>query len=286
VLSARESPPLGDGYGLLQPPGAQLSGFDGKPILVPTVDRLAGASIISVNLKGWAGPAVWPYTPSDFAREDEGDDLNRYAEPNLVPHLDHAARNALAATYDALFKSKGRATESKDEPPAMSHQRPLALLDVGGSWLSHYPRGLPNGTRVAVHGLNREELSANEEATETCVADLNRDPRLPYADASFDFVTSASAVQYLTRPLEVFAEIHRVLAPGGVAIVAFSNRCFAKKATQLWLRHMDEEVALCSVVLHYFHFSPPGGWANISSADVSPHPSSGDPLWLVTAVKR
>ena len=28
-----------------------------------------------------------------------------------------------------------------------------------------------------------------------------------------------------------------------------------------------------------------GGWAHVSSADVSPHHSRGDPMWLVTAVK-
>ena len=56
-------------------------------------------------------------------------------------------------------------------------------------------------------------------------------------------------------------------------------------ALRLWRNKMDEEVALCSVVRNYFHFGPPGGWQNISSADISPHPSIGDPMWIVTAVK-
>ena len=58
-----------------------------------------------------------------------------------------------------------------------------------------------------------------------------------------------------------------------------------RKATRLWLDHMDEEVALCSVVRYYFYFGPRGGWAHVSSADISPHPSQGDPMWIVTAVK-
>ena len=109
---------------------------------------------------------------------------------------------------------------------------------------------------------------------------------MPYAEGSFDFVTNALSVGYLTRPREAFAELHRVLRPGGLAVVAFTNRVFESKATRLWLSSMDEEVALCAVVRDYFYFGPVGGWREISSADISPHTSRGDPLWIVTAVKR
>ena len=69
------------------------------------------------------------------------------------------------------------------------------------------------------------------------------------------------------------------------AVVSFANRCFEEKATRVWLTNMDEEVALCAVVRNFFYFGPVGGWAHVSSADVSPHHSRGDPMWLVTAVK-
>ncbi len=55
------------------------------------------------------------------------------------------------------------------------------------------------------------------------------DATLPYEDNSFDVVTNAVSVDYLTRPLEVFREMHRVLKPGGQAIMSFSNRCFPTK---------------------------------------------------------
>jgi SAM-dependent methyltransferase len=42
---------------------------------------------------------------------------------------------------------------------------------------------------------------------------------LPYADASFDAVTSADVIYQLERPVEALVEFHRVLKPGGVAIV-------------------------------------------------------------------
>lgn len=37
------------------------------------------------------------------------------------------------------------------------------------------------------------------------------------------------SVDYLTRPLEVFQEMHRCLKPGGLAVMSFSNRCFPTK---------------------------------------------------------
>ena len=43
--------------------------------------------------------------------------------------------------------------------------------------------------------------------------------------------------------------------------------------------------ALCAVVRDFFYFGPAGGWAHVSSADVSPHPTRGDPMWVVTAVR-
>lgn len=59
------------------------------------------------------------------------------------------------------------------------------------------------------------------------------DARLPYEDNSFDVVTNAVSVDYLTRPLEMFREMHRVLKPGGQAIMSFSNRCFPTKGALL-----------------------------------------------------
>jgi ubiquinone/menaquinone biosynthesis C-methylase UbiE len=37
----------------------------------------------------------------------------------------------------------------------------------------------------------------------------------------------------MQQPEKVFAEIYRVLKPGGVCVMAFSNRMFASKAVQV-----------------------------------------------------
>ena len=279
VDEARHAPPFGDSFGLRQPAGMVMPGFGGKPIPVPTVDRLGGASISAFNLHGWSGPEAWPYEPSDFSRLDENDDALKYAAPNLGHHIDAPARAALSETYAVFFDSANPRRIGGSELRAN-----LELLDLASSWTSHYPP-LPNTTRVAVHGLNAFELGANAIAHRRDVLNLNLHPALPYADGSFDFVTMAASVGYLTRPREVFAEMNRVLKPGGVAIVSFTNRVFDEKATSLWLNNMDEEVALSSIVRNYFYFGPVAGWQNVTSADVSPHPTEGDPMWIVTAVK-
>ena len=42
------------------------------------------------------------------------------------------------------------------------------------------------------------------------------------------------SVQYLQYPERVFAEIYRVLKPGGICIISFSSRLFYQKAIQAW----------------------------------------------------
>lgn len=44
----------------------------------------------------------------------------------------------------------------------------------------------------------------------------------------------AVSVQYLQQPERVFAEVARVLKPGGVAVFSFSNRLFYDKAVSAW----------------------------------------------------
>ena len=62
------------------------------------------------------------------------------------------------------------------------------------------------------------------------------EPKLPYEDNSFDVITNAVSVDYLTKSIEVFKEMHRVLKPGGQAIMSFSNRCFPTKGLNIFLR--------------------------------------------------
>lgn len=132
--------------------------------------------------------------------------------------------------------------------------------------------------------MNREELARNPILSDFVVHDLNEDPKLPYPDASFDVVTNAVSVDYLTRPLEVFKEINRVLKPGGLAIMSFSNRCFPTKAISIWTSTGDLDHIW--IVGAYYHYA--GGFEEPQAKDITKKNllgQKGDPMYVVTGRK-
>jgi SAM-dependent methyltransferase len=158
-------------------------------------------------------------------RLDDGDDAGFYDRPRFVQHVDEGFRDRLSRLYaDYLVPGDD-------------------VLDLMGSWVSHLP-DLALG-RVVGHGLNAGELAANDRYDEWFVRDLNADPTIDPPDGSFDAVVCAVSVQYLQYPGAVFAEIARVLRPGGICVVSFSNRMFVRKAVRAWReRDMDGRAAL------------------------------------------
>jgi SAM-dependent methyltransferase len=127
--------------------------------------------------------------------------------------------------------------------------------------------------------MNMVELEANPRLTERIMHDLNLDPRLPFADARFDACLIAVSVQYLIHPVEVFAEIARVLKPGAPCIVSFSNRCFWTKAVAVW-RALDDE-GHGKLVDLYFRLA--GRFDDPEIHDLSPAPGLSDPMFAVMA---
>jgi SAM-dependent methyltransferase len=114
------------------------------------------------------------------------------------------------------------------------------ILDLMASLDSHLPESLAPG-RVVGLGLNSVELEQNQALDARVVHDLNRDPTLPFDDETFDVVLNTVSVEYLTQPVEVFAEVARVLKPGGLHLVVLSNRMFPTKAVKIWSESTDRE---------------------------------------------
>src|SRR5262249_19577232 len=127
--------------------------------------------------------------------------------------------------------------------------------------------------------MNAAELERNPRLTERVVRDLNATPQLPWPDATFDAVVNAVSVQYLTRPVEVFAEVRRVLRPGGVHVVATSHRMFPTKAIAAW--HALEPAERLRLICRYAELA--GGYDEARVLDRSPR--DADPLWIVLASK-
>ncbi len=106
-------------------------------------------------------------------------------------------------------------------------------------------------------------MARNPQLSKFFVRDLNADPdNWALADESFDAVTCCVSVQYYQQPERVFAEVLRVLKPGGVAIFSFSTRMFSTKAIASWRdgtsfsRVQQVKSYFQSVWLHAAYFVP------------------------------
>ena len=119
-------------------------------------------------------------------------------------------------------------------------------------------------------------------ATARVVQDLNTDPRLPFPDASFDAVLNCVSVDYLVRPVDVLAEVARVLRPGGLSVCTFSNRCFPTKAVRGWLSVPEEQRP--GIVADYHRLA--GGFDEPVTEQRLAATWRYDPLWAVWARRR
>ena len=215
------------------------------------------------------------YPPLAFSRLDEDDDASFYETDRLVDHLD---RDALA-TVSRLIGS-------------LAIERRPRILDLMASWDSHLPTDLA-ADRVVGLGLNARELAANTRLDERVVHDLNATPSLPFPPDSFDVVLNTVSVDYMTRPFEVFAEVARVLVPGGLFLVIFSNRMFPRKAIRLWRQSSEPERVL--IVEDYFRASRRFTEPRTYVATGRPRPPDdrhaapgvlGDPVYAIWAERR
>jgi SAM-dependent methyltransferase len=174
-----------------------------------------------------------------FSRLDETADSIFYSRDRFVDHLDATALDKVKTLIDTLVK--------KNSP---------VLLDLMASWDSHLPQDL-KPSKVVGLGLNKNELAENESLTEWIIHDLNENPTLPFSDHTFDVVINTVSVDYMTKPIEVFREVSRVLKPGGLFLVIFSNRMFPEKAVKIWSRSNDEARIL--LVENYYKWA--GGFS-------------------------
>jgi SAM-dependent methyltransferase len=201
-----------------------------------------------------------PFPPDFFDRADATPDTEFYADARFVQHMDAAAEQAVGDLYEDL-EIDGR------------------VLDLFSSWVSHFT--VPPDELVGL-GMNAEELGANAALSEWLVQDLNENPVLPFPDGRFDDVVCSSGVDYLTRPLDVFADVARVLAPGGRFVCTFTGRCFPAKAIRGWLN--TDDGGHVRIVRRYFELTPAFGPAE---SDLRTSlAGTGDSLWAVWAATR
>ncbi|KAJ4787422.1 Demethylmenaquinone methyltransferase [Rhynchospora pubera] len=245
---------------------ASGSGGVGRSFVASARPR-QGVSPVEQILKDVEWPEQYPFKDEDFSLFDESPDSIFYSEPRFVTHIDDPAIRALTDYYSKVF------------PP--SNTPGVAMLDLCSSWVSHFPAGYKQ-ERVVGMGMNEAELKKNPVLTEYIVQDLNVNPKLPFEDNSFDVITNVVSVDYLTKPIEVFKEMQRVLKPSGLAIMSFSNRLFFTKAVSIWTSTGDVDHAW--IVGSYFHYA--GGFEPPAAVDISPNPGRSDPMYIVYSRKQ
>jgi SAM-dependent methyltransferase len=210
----------------------------------------------------------WPYAEENFRRLDNSNDAMFYQSSRFVLHMEERTIQSLTKFYRKELTALQR-----------MNGRKLDVLDLCSSWVSHLPTNDNAGDndnlsygRIVGIGMNEEELLANSQLNEYYVHDLNQNPSLPYfEDHSMDVVCIVASVDYLTKPRQLFQEIYRILRPNGIAIISFSNRCFASKAIAMWLE--TDDIGRITIVASYFHYSSyttESMWKSIVALDLSP----------------
>lgn len=159
--------------------------------------------------------------PESFRREDETEDKIFYKEPRITTHIDSKAHENLVELYKKILPERGK------------------ILDLMSSYQSHIPEN--ENLKVVGLGLNEEEMKQNPRLSEYLIHDLNSEPRLPFADEEFDTVVCDLSIEYVTKPVELVAEIKRVLKKDGIVSMSFSNRYFPPKVIKLWIDLHDFE---------------------------------------------
>jgi len=235
------------------PPALPTAVFD----LTSTISERGPASQVMTSISTTAAPPDLPELPEGaFAKADSSPDALFYEAPRLVTHIDDAAIAAVTALY-----------RERVAPGSV-------VLDLMSSWVSHLPPEIAYAAVIG-QGMNADELAANPRLTRRFVQDLNQDPALPLAAASVDAALICVSIQYLQQPVAVLREVARVLRPGGVLLITFSNRCFPTKAVAIWQALAGaDQCRLVALYLARAGFGQAEGRQLVGGA-------ASDPLWAV-----
>lgn len=159
---------------------------------------------------------------------------DRRVDPRLLAHRDAHEAAAEVRAFGVL-PARRRFPLRRAKFPVIAG----VLADLAGQ-LGRAPRVLDAGlgqaklervfahahpeTPVRWHGLDRHryrlDLRRDLPGIERVQADLCS---LPYADAAFDAAVCSYVLQHLARPERAAAELARVVAPGGLVILAVPN---------------------------------------------------------------
>lgn len=190
--------------------------------------RLTSASYAEVRLIPNTSHLAPLEAPLEIARDLRsflGDSGLLHAAADELPALQKkdvaASFSRAAATYDTVARLQREVGERLLSYLGRSQRVPARVLDLGcgtghfrHALRMHYPQAQYVGLDIAA-GMVEHARNHCRDDSAWLVADAEA---LPLAGESIDLVFSSLAVQWCLRPEHVFAELARVLRPGGKCV--------------------------------------------------------------------
>lgn len=113
----------------------------------------------------------------------------------------------------------------------------VLVLEAGGG----VP--LPDNLHTAITSLNFKPSNTYEDTiiSTTIFQDLNKNTAIPLANEVFDAAVLNVDLGILSRPIEVYREVARLLKPGGFFVTTFIHPFFSKAMTRMWATGFDHD---------------------------------------------
>lgn len=166
------------------------------------------------------------------------------------PRADHTFAGSIPQLYEQYLVPLLFEPYAADLCPRVALRRPTKLLEIAagtGVVTRHLARTLSPATSIVATDLNQAMLDV-AAATRTArpvtwqQADAHQ---LPFADDAFDVVVCQFGAMFFTDKARAFAEVRRVLRPGGTFVFnvwdRIENNEFAATVAQSMLSHFRDE---------------------------------------------
>lgn len=160
---------------------------------------------------------------SSFNRLDEKDDRLFYRKNQISLDLDIVALSTLNHLLEQL--------NTEDNP---------IILDLMAGRNSHVPCSMKS-SQITGLGIEEQKLQENKALIDYIIQDINQNPALPFPENTFDIVLCTASFEYIVRPQEIMHEVVRILKPGGMFLIIFSDRYHPEKVIKLWQETSDRE---------------------------------------------
>jgi SAM-dependent methyltransferase len=139
------------------------------------------------------------------------------------------------------------------------------ILELGHGNCKHLDYLLSEARNLEYHGLEMSELmhqeakQYNRAFTDELQAHFHfyNGQRNPFPDQHFDKIFTVNTIYFWQDPLQVLAELHRVLKPGGLLCISFALESFMKQLpfTRFGFELYDVEKIKQLIEMSVFSFS-------------------------------